>query len=88
MSEKIWEEKDSRRGSYTISIPGNWQVWKHKNGTLTVGVDDCGCCGYIDLVDVATFEQFNSEWERLGNMMRPHVQRALNDNERKTHEEG
>lgn len=74
---KIWEDQNSDRGSYTASISGNWQVHAHEDGTATVGVDDCGCCGVIDLADVASIEEFDAEWARIGGMLREQVQRAL-----------
>ena len=77
MSEKIWEQMSSSETLGMHHGEGDWEVWRHDDGTVDVAVADCGCCGPIDVIKTQTVEEFDAEWERIGAMLREQVRRGL-----------
>lgn len=74
-----WSEtRPSSWGGQVQGFPGAWHVDSdvREVGAL-VAVQDCGCCGVTDVLHVKSVEEFDTEWERIGKMLRTHVERAV-----------
>lgn len=71
--EYTWSEREGASPK-----PGSWNVVGFRDGGgAYVAVDDCGCCGDVDVLQVKSVEEFDAEWKRIGKMLRTHVRRAV-----------
>lgn len=72
------ETRPSGWGGQVRDFPGAWHVDTGvRGGGAFVAVQDCGCCGVTDVLHVKSVEEFDAEWERIGKMLRIHVERAV-----------
>lgn len=72
------ETRPSSWDGQVRDFPGAWHVDTDvRGGGVFVAVQDCGCCGDIDVLYVKTVEEFDKEWKRIGKMLRTHVKRAV-----------
>lgn len=72
MTEPAWKQTDA----HGIHDAGHWEIWRDQT-RVTASIADCGCCGPIDVAAASTIDEWDREWARIGAMLRPHVQDAL-----------
>jgi len=77
VSEKIWEQTTPDEHGHHWHGAGDWAVRREDGGTISVEMDDCGCCGPHEVIQATTVAEFDAEWERIGAMLREQVRRGL-----------
>ncbi|GAA1454182.1 hypothetical protein [Nocardiopsis tropica] len=82
MSEMIWEQMKPDSSGDPYHGSGDWEVHLNADGTVTVAVADCGCCGPTDIVKAKSVEEFDAEWKKLGKLLRTHVRRGVKKSQR------